>query len=205
MKGRNLTEMSLSSLFDDENISNFSCLDLFAKDGKRQSYFFYERSKSLEMWEIDEKIAGFASFNFPNAKVINCDSVKRLANSDWDANFDLILVDNPLSTYCENKYCENFDVIIHIHKCFRDNAMCLLNIVTEPFDIDSDDNKEWKSRREKFYSKNFVSIEEAIEKYKEEFNKSGIYVERVKFSEREEFNNKTYLYHALFSLKKLKK
>lgn len=204
MKGKNLTESSLSDIFSDVDISGFSCLDLFAKDGKKQSHFFYQKVKSFEMWEIDSSMSNLAAFNFPNAKVVNCDSIKRIADKEWSANFDLVLIDNPLSTYCNEQYCENFDVISHVHKCFCDRSLCLLNIVTHPFNIDDIKNEKWKDRRIEFYSKVNVEIEEAIERYTKEFQKFGSVVERVKFSEREEFGNKTYLYHALFFLKNLK-
>jgi len=204
MKGRNLTNLSLSHLFNDIDVSDFSCLDLFAQDGKRQSHFFYKKVKRIEMWEIDKDVASLAASNFPNAKVVNCDSIERIAGSEYQSDFDLILIDNPLSTYCDNKYCENFDVITQVHKCFDSDTLCLLNIVTEPFNIDDPKNKKWKERREEFYLKVNITIEEAIKRYTDEFSKLGISVERIKFFEREEFSGRVYLYHALFFLKKLK-
>lgn len=204
MKRKNLTDLSLSHLFSDIDVSNFSCLDLFAQDGKRQSHFFCEKVKRIEMWEIDKEVASLAASNFPNAKVVNCDSIARIAGNEYRSDYNLILIDNPLSTYCDDKYCENFDVITQVYKCFDSETLCLLNIVTEPFNMDDPKNKKWKDRRTEFYSKVDVTIEEAVKRYTDEFSKSGISVERVNFSEREEFGGKVYLYHALFLLKNLK-
>jgi hypothetical protein len=153
---------------------------------------------------LDKKVASLAASNFPNAKVVNCDSIERISGNKFLSDFDLVLVDNPLSTYCDDKYCENFDVITQIHKCFDSKTLCLLNIVTEPFNIDDPKNKKWKDRRTEFYSNVNVTIEEAIKRYTDEFSKLGISVESIKFFEREEFGGKVYLYHALFLLKKLK-
>lgn len=202
MKGRNLTLESLEYLFSNFDLSYKSCIDLFAKDGSRQSHFFYDKVRSMEMWEIDPAVASKAKLKFPNANVVCCDSIDKIKNDSWRDSFDIILVDNPLSTYCNNVYCENFDVIDHIHKAINDEALCLINIVVQPFDIENEKNKIWKNRRLDFFGEVNIEIDQAVDVYVSKFKKSGLNVTNVKFFDREEYNNNVYLYHALFSLKK---
>jgi hypothetical protein len=156
----------------------------------------------MEMWEIDPLTASSAKSNFPNAKVVCCDSIDRIKDNSWKSSFDVVLVDNPLSTYCDDLYCENFDVIDHIYKVFDSESLCLINVVALPFNIENEKNRIWKSRRLDFFGDVNVEIERAVEAYTNKFRKSGVDVVSSRFSNREEYGGNVYLYHVLFSLKK---
>lgn len=199
---------SLASLLKDVDMSNMRFLDPFAKEGKKQTCFFENKVKSMEVWEIDENFVRTLSERFPNATVRCVDSIKRVQLEGLD-KFDIVIIDSPLSTYCNDEYAENFDIVSSIGNLLAEDSILIINICTKPFDIHFDRNKTWKLRRSSFFGESCekensqVSLSDAIDRYVKVLEKQGLSVKEVKHSPRSSVNNEVYLHHGMFRLSRV--
>lgn len=200
---------SLETLLEGIDISNMRFLDPFAKEGKKQTCFFSGKVRTMEVWEIDEIFTKTLTQKFPDATVRCVDSIERVQQNTLD-KFDLVIIDSPLSTYCNNEYAENFEIIEKIGNILSDNSIVIINICTKPFNMHEERNKLWKTRRSSFFGMHCVSkdsqvsLTDAINKYVNILEKQGLAVEEVKHSPRSSVNKEVYLHHGMFRLSRVK-
>ncbi|MDC0527066.1 hypothetical protein OAO35_03875, partial [Euryarchaeota archaeon] len=131
------------------NLSQCETLDVFAREGDWQSYELVTKVKSIEAWEIEPKFIENLKKNLPNAKVFCRDSIKFINTSEY-TKFDLLIIDNGLNCYGQNKeYCEHFDFIHNIGNVLKDKSFVIFNVVLSPFNYEK--FPKWVTRRNIFY------------------------------------------------------
>jgi len=205
MKYKNLTTESLSFLFKDYQLGNMSMLDICGKDGEIQTCYFVERCKNSEIWEIENQYIDILKNKFKNAIIKQRDSIKTIIEYDEnnDKKYDCIILDCPLMIYCDQEYCEHFEVLEHIKKLFTKDCLILINIVTKPYNAQSKKNMEWLKRRKLYYGFDQFSIEFATKFYAEKFEKLCLKVNNIITHPREYINDELYLYHMLIDVSKI--
>ena len=141
------------------DISKLDALEVFGRAGDWHTTAYANKIKSLQVWEIDKKWKNTLKKNLPNAKIKILDSVKTIVENLEPSKFDLIVIDNPMTTFGTKKepslYCEHFDFIKNIGNIIDKEAIIIFNINKNPFDYDK--FPEWKKRREKFYERKRTS------------------------------------------------
>ena len=141
------------------DISKLDALEVFGRTGDWHTTVYANKIKSLQVWEIDKKWKNALKKNLPNAKIKILDSIKTIVENLEPSKFDLIIIDNPMTTFGTKKepnlYCEHFDFIKNIGNIIDKEAIIIFNINKNPFDYDK--FPEWKKRREKFYERKRTS------------------------------------------------
>ena len=132
-------------------LEKLNAIELFGGTGKNDSIISHH-FKSFEIWEIDEEVKEQLNKNVGNAKIIFCDSIKRLESSEKLSKFDLIILDNPMSMFGERN-CEHFDIIKNVGKLIDDEAILVFLVNKKPFFYNKlrVKNELWKKRRKEFY------------------------------------------------------
>jgi len=132
-------------------LEKLNAIELFGGTGKTDSIISHH-FKSFEIWEIDEEVKEQLNKNVGNAKIIFCDSIKRLESSEKLSKFDLIILDNPMSMFGERN-CEHFDIIKNVGKLIDDEAILVFLVNKKPFFYNKlrVKNELWKKRRKEFY------------------------------------------------------
>jgi hypothetical protein len=178
------------------DLSNYSVLDIFAREGDWQSYRLNGKVKSLEAWEINEEFIPNLKKNLPDASVYCRDSIQFINNNDYN-KFNLLVIDNGLNCYGANKeYCEHFDFINNIKNVVTQNSFVIFNVCRKPFNYSN--YPEWIKRRNEFYQledSSELTLEFIESFYKELFNKSGFQVSEYYTECREYHNDIDYLYY----------
>lgn len=184
------------------NLKNCEVLDIFAREGDWQSYILNNNSKSIEAWEIEKSFIPNLKKNLPNAYVLCHDSISFINNIKNYKKFDLIIIDNGLNCYGEN-YCEHFDFLHNIPNFLKPEGYIIFNVVTQPFNYKN--NKNWQSRRNKFYGLKDCSIlsKKFIKNfYTKFFSNLGLDTTQYNTLCREYYNDIDYLYYIGMKLKK---
>lgn len=136
-----------------ENIElkKLNAIELFGGTGKTDS-IISNHFKSFEIWEIDDEVKDELNKNIGNAKIVFCDSIKRLESTEKLSKFDFIILDNPMSVFGERN-CEHFDIIKNIGKLIDDEAIIVFLVNKKPFFYNKlrIKNELWKKRRKEFY------------------------------------------------------
>lgn len=211
MNRTNKTKESLHKLFNSSNIkdiNSMSCLDMFGKDGYHQTDFFYEKCKNITVNEINSDYIEILKNKFPNASVNCLDSVEEISSMKMNEKiYDLIIIDAPLMLYCDNKYCEHFDVLPHIDKLFKDECYILINVITHPYNVDDEENYNFLQVRKKYYDvivneKNILSLTMINDFYVKKFKEYSLKADIVGINCREIIDDIEYLHHVLIKLSK---
>ena len=184
------------------DIAKLNALEVFGRAGDWHTTVYANRVKSLQVWEIDKKWKNILKKNLPNAKIKILDSIKTIVENLEPSKFDLIVIDNPMTTFGTKKepnlYCEHFDFIKNIGNIIDKEAIIIFNINKNPFNYD--EFPEWKKRREKFYGRkrtSKLSPRFLIKFYKKLFLKNGYKTVFQKLFRREE-----HLDYFVFFLRK---
>ncbi len=179
------------------DLTDYSALDIFAREGDWQSFRLNNKVKSLEAWEINEEFIPNLKKNLPDAKVICQDSIQFINNNDYN-KFDLLIVDNGLNCYGPNRmYCEHFDFIHNIKNVVWQDSFIIFNICRKPFNYSN--YPDWINRRNKFYQvedSSDLSLEFFETFYKKLFNDMGFQVTEYYTECREYYNDIDYLYYV---------
>jgi len=124
-------------------------LEVFGREGDWHTKDYVSYVGSLEVWEINLGFLDGLKRNLPDAKIIITDSFMKIKTTH--SKYDLIVVDNPQSTYGQNnEYCEHFELFPHIFRIAEDQCAIILNINTEPYNFH--DDLSWWKRRADFYN-----------------------------------------------------
>ena len=184
------------------DISKLDALEVFGRTGDWHTTVYANKIKSLQVWEIDKKWKNALKKNLPNAKIKILDSIKTIVENLEPSKFDLIIIDNPMTTFGTKKepnlYCEHFDFIKNIGNIIDKEAIIIFNINKNPFDYDK--FPEWKKCREKFYERKRTAklgIRFLIKFYKKLFLKIGYKTVFQKIFKRHE-----HLDYFIFFLRK---
>jgi len=167
------------------DLSKFSALEFFAREGDWQTTAYANKVKSLEAWEIDPKYEEALRKNLPEAIIRIGDSFK-MAES-CVPRFNFIVFDNPMGIY--DDHCEHFEALELLPKLLKVPGIVIFNINKHPYG----ENPEWEQRRLKYYNLN----EPDICFYSSIFR--GLdYTTEFAF---EASRNNDYLYYLVFGLK----
>ena len=176
------------------DVSELNALEIFGRAGDWHTTVYTNKIKSLQVWEIDKKWEKSLKKNLPNAKIKILDSIKTIVENLEPSKFDLIIIDNPMTTFGTKKepnlYCEHFDFIKNIGNIIDKEAIIIFNINKNPFDYDK--FPEWKKCREKFYERKRTAklgIRFLIKFYKKLFLKIGYKTVFQKIFKRHEYSD----------------
>ena len=155
-----------------------SALEAFAREGDWFTEGIMTVSTELTCIEINSFYIQKLAERFPNANIFNDDAHKVLDSiSNCGARFDLISLDNPQGLYCDEKYCEHFDVLPLAIKNLRSQGVLLFNVNLKPYDDritlkEKNDNygnnfEKWIERRAEYYGEdNDLNVEFIMKFYK---------------------------------------
>lgn len=136
-------------------LEKFNALEMFGRNGTWHTSFFADKVKSIEIWEIDKKWEQNLNQNFPNSRIKILDSIKTISTNQFFSKFDLLLIDNPMNVFGNQRkngnklYCEHFDLITKIGKLAKDKILVIFNVNRCPFNYEN--YPLWKKFRESFY------------------------------------------------------
>jgi len=178
------------------DISKYSVLDIFAREGDWQSYRLVGRVKSIEAWEIEEMYIPKLKLNLPEAKILCHDSISFINKGSYK-KFDLLIIDNSLNCYGPNReYCEHFDFFHNLNNIIGSGSFVIFNVVKKPFNYSA--FPDWIDRRNSFYGRDDcseLSMEFIEYFYKNLFQNLGFSVIEFYSECREYFQGDDYLYY----------
>ena len=137
----------------DKIISEFSALEVFGGDGTYTKNYF-RKVYSLDVWEINSQFEQSLKNNLPKANIKITNSYKEILNTEKKFNF--LVIDNYMSVYGEQRYCEHFDLFPDIFTVCSDSAILILNVIPCVSHKDKKEypnlfNKDHLERRRVFY------------------------------------------------------
>lgn len=189
-----------------------TALEVFGGSGAFHTTDYASEVASLEVWEIDSKHRMSLAANLPDAEIRIVDSYRQLRQCS--RQYDLIVIDNPMSTYGDNPlsydghYCEHFDCFPTVFNAANDECVLILNVIPEVSEHDLREypyifNPEHLERRRSFYNTTrpeHVSLAEMREAYRGIASANGLEVEWSFFQKR-----RTFVYYAVVKLSRTNK
>lgn len=106
-------------------LEEYRALEIFGGTGNFHTKDYADKVANLEIWEIDPKCLGYLRKNFPKAQIRITDSYREIRKVS--RKYDLIIVDNPMSTY--GGHCEHFDLFPDIFRAATDSFILILNVI----------------------------------------------------------------------------
>lgn len=161
--------------------AKLDALEVFGRCGDWHVQDYVSYVKSIEVWEIEQEFEDTLKRNLPMAEIKITNSFEEVRITK--KKFDLIVIDNPMSTY--NGHCEHFDLFPDIFRIFENDTIIILNVIPEinkatkksyPYIF----NPEHLSKRSQFYDTNRpdkTSLEEMILSYTKLVSKHGFVLE----------------------------
>lgn len=184
------------------NLKVFDALEIFGYTGEYHTKYYFPYVHSLEVWEIDPAFEALLKKNLPLAEVKITDSFIELKRTL--KKFDLIVVDNPMSTF--GGYCEHFDLFPDIFNIMKDSNLLILNVIPE---INVTAFEKWPylfnniqlNRRKTFYNTEYpdkISFEEMARTYRNLCRANGFELEWYFFQKR------TIVFYLVMKIFKMK-
>ena len=172
-------------------------LDIFAREGTWNSHTLYKSVNSLECWEIDSNFVKNLKLNLPKASCFCRDSIKYINNNICNSKYDIVFIDNSLSTYGDNnQYCEHFDFIKNAENLVKKNGYIIFNVSLSPFNENPD--SIYSKRRNEFYNtsrSSDLTLDFMKSYYKKLFRLKS--KNQITHLLREKYHSKEYLYFFL--------
>lgn len=109
------------------DLGKLKVLEMFGFDGSMHTKDYGDKVGSLDIWEIDTQYESALTAKFPQANVKICDSFQEVKATS--CKYDMIIIDNPMGIYCDDKYCEHFELFPDIFKITNDICILLLNVI----------------------------------------------------------------------------
>ena len=103
-------------------------LEIFGYQGWYHTIHYKEFVENLEVWEINPDCEKHLKKNVPQGKIVIGDSYELIRNVK--IKYDLIVIDNHQGLF-GNKYCEHFEIINDCFKALQNNAVLILNFISE--------------------------------------------------------------------------
>ena len=194
---------SLATILDTiDNVSTYSVLDVFAREGDWESNILASKCKTFEGWDINPIFVNKLRENIPTCNAHCRDSIEFFKTVENYTEFNILNIDNGLNCYgSKRQYCEHFDILPHISNFITNNSYVIFNVCRAPFNYNQ--FPDWKSRRNKFYNiddSSYISLDFLINFYKEFFKSLGLKVNNISTHCREYHRDVDYLYHFCFNL-----
>jgi hypothetical protein len=162
-------------------------LDPFAGSGFMMSHSYLHHCRHADLWDIDPFNAGHVKY-WGNQVTGYCgDSIAAINNQDPRVGrYNFIILDNPLGgPYGTRQYCEHFDLMPAVFRCFKQEyGVLVLNyipdidkLVTDPR-FQNTKQAEQHERRTQFYGTREKAIRPrvAVAKYAQEAAREGFRV-----------------------------
>jgi hypothetical protein len=141
-------------------LAKLDALEIFGRDGVDHTTTYADKMKSLEVWELDERLLAPLSQNLPGALIRIVDSYEEVSNTK--SKYDLVVVDNAIGL-CRTR-CDHFDLFPDlIFKIAKEEALLVLNVIPN---IDSKTLKYFPSLTEADYleiRKRFYNVDDPID------------------------------------------
>lgn len=162
-------------------LSTLHALELFGGSGTFHTVDYASRVASLEVWEVDRRYEGSLRRHLPSAELRFVNTFAEIERID--RTFDMIVVDNPMSTW--NGHCEHFDLFPSIFRLVKNGSIVVLNVIPlltptarerYPYLF----NREQITRRAAFYRTAHpeeIPIEKMVEVYSRLALASGFHVD----------------------------
>jgi len=154
----------------DVRMSQTRALEVFGATGDGHLVDYAPLVKSLEIWEIDLTLECTLKRRFPRAEVKITDAFAEAKQTD--SVYDLIVIDNPLSTY--GSYCEHFELFPSVFRIAADGCVIVVDVIPEASEVARKVypylfNDEQVRRRREFYrtrNPEKISIPEMLDTYR---------------------------------------
>ena len=152
-------------------------LEVFGQSGLLHTRDYVNMVGKLEVWEIDPDLETPLRTNLPKATIVITDSFASVASER--RTWDLIIVDNPFSTYAE--HCEHFGLFPAIWERLAAPGFLIVNVIPRadeqsrrayPYLM----NPEQLAARSAFYATNEpadIDIETMLRTYRASAESSG--------------------------------
>lgn len=163
------------------DLSTLHAIELFGGSGTFHTVDYASRVASLEVWEVDRRYEASLRHHLPAAHLRFVDTFAEIERTT--ETFDMIVVDNPMSTW--DGRCEHFDLFPSIFRLVKDRAIVVLNVIPQltpaareryPYLF----NREQAIRRAAFYRTTHpdeVPLEKMMETYTRLARASGFHIE----------------------------
>jgi len=115
------------------DLSKLKVLEMFGYNGNGHVVDYADKVGSLDIWEIDSQYEPILQAKFPQANIKICDTFQEVKTTQ--NKYDMVIIDNPMSIYCDGKYCENFELFPDIFRIANDSCILILNVI--PSIVDS--------------------------------------------------------------------
>lgn len=197
----------LLKMREENGIGKLKLIELYASDGHLISHKIAEQSSFFVGYEIDpSKEEGFRR-NIANGEFRCGDSVKMMETiKDGEIGYyNLISVDAPVCIYGDD-YCEHFETINYVYKLISpgEKVLCVIPVVSKPYDTDKKENAPWMKRRGLFYNTEEVNLDldNAVQTYDQVFEKQGLHVLKNLYVCREYRNKIDWVYEYIYVLQR---
>ena len=108
------------------DVAALDALEMFGRDGLDHTTTYGDRVRTLEVWEIDERLHPRLRENLPGASIRIVDSYAEVARTE--RRFDFIVVDNAIGIYGD--HCDHFGLFPDkIFSIARDECVLVLNVI----------------------------------------------------------------------------
>ena len=172
-------------------------LDTFSQTGLQWTRIFSEEASYLEMWEINPSAIKFARKEFPNAKIVQGDTIAAFKNSGFGRNdFNFIVIDNPVPFEFEDGSFEHYGFFNSIFNIIGEKAILIFNVITNLNNIlkvhpcEQNFIDKWSTARKIFYStENGILIHpnHLLEIYKSKTHEKGYSVDYISYDARNQY------------------
>ena len=172
-------------------------LDTFSQTGLQWTKIFASETHYLEMWEINEEAVKYARKEFPNAKVIQGDTISAFRNQSFGRkDFNFIVIDNPVPFQFDDNSFEHYGFFDSLFKIIADKAIVIFNAIPYLHNIlkahpcDQKFIDKWAEARKIFYSHpDGISInpDYLLNVYRTKINQSGYSIDYLSYDARNQY------------------
>jgi hypothetical protein len=108
------------------DVTKLDALEVFGRDGLDHTTTYADRVRTLEAWEIDEKLRSRLSKNLPKASIRITDSFEEITKTA--KRFDFVVIDNPIGPY--GIHCDHFGLFPDkVFRIAREKCILVLDVI----------------------------------------------------------------------------
>ena len=171
------------------NLQDRRAVDMFARDGVLTVARYFDKVKTLDLWEMNPAFKT-ALEQIPANEVIIRDSYQTVVHCP--GKYDFIVVDTPQGVYdCTlGQVAEHFMFLPLLRKVMSDDCIVVVYVNKDPYvrdevgnfgrdRYDTHDHEIWMGYRRSFYGSQVVEEGQAITTYKRLFDSMGFRTTKV--------------------------